>query len=912
MITPHSLTCQRVKTPMGIAAGPTFSWKLRSEERNQTQSAYRIQAASSPDKICQPDIYDSQKVLSDQTLDIPWDIAPLPPFTRVCWSVTVWDQDDHAATSETTWFETGVTPQMWNGKTIFAGDTPDQPYEKTSFATTAPALDMPVMPFTPEAEAMMHSDAPPPDHELPKVMRGKKEKRENYFRKEFSCKESISRARLYLTASGPCLVRLNGKPAGAWLHDPSPNACSYRSLYTPYDISDGLNPGTNTLAISSAGKNIAVILMVEYADGTRELLSTDTSWRWISGPTILTGSTETYDSRNELPGWDENGYDDSLWAFCGIGPDPLIDIYPNLMPVQKVVWSEHPKNLQQTPWGTWRCKASIISAGHVRLRLGAPAGTEIKIHMAEKELQKGQILRGTDPIGNEEEGGSDTFTYIFKGEGIEEWAPRYSYAGIGWLEIEGYPGTIQPEDITYEAVLNAAEHISTMTSSEPMFTQLHEMLIRTIENNFHGVLTTCPPYEKGPADGDTSVTLPAFLWNLDCLPIVKRLDDDFAATIRFRRSYSVDDLNNNLVAPGMIRTVPEWSSMLVHNCMNLYNFNGYLAETTDFYGELQRYFRNELAELEYSDYIVDSFFGGDWNSPQGNGAPEGGILSGTCYEYYSHTIMARLSELIGKPKYANYYNSIAARIKESINEKCLTDEGYQTAKTFYHPAWGPPPWDGKGQPPLPVGFRQTSNLLPIAFKIVPEDKKQEIVTGLVDAIHKNGDHLAAGFVGCKYLLTTLSDLGYLELAYTIATQRSYPSWGYWMDQGATTCWEQWGTFSRSYDHYFLAAGPEDWFRETLAGIRDQQDGFKTFTIRPQIPEKLRHFSMASDTARGTVSSAWEKTPEGLKLTIQIPVGSTATVIPPCKSGQHICLDGKETSKTTFTLGSGTYEFIMRG
>ena len=908
MVFPWDLTCQRVQTPLGVADAPTFSWKLRSEERNQVQTAYRLRAASAEELLDTPDLYDSGKVISDQTLDVIWTLPPLPSFTRVYWNVTVWDRADIPSTSDATWFETGVSPEFFLGKTIFAGPTPDKPYEKTSFATTAPALDMPVLPFTPEAETR----PPLEEHELPKVLRNAQEKREFYIRKTFSCDGVPVRARLYIAASGPCLVRLNGQPAGEWLHDPSPNACSYRSLYTPYDITEKIQPGVNVLGISSPGANLTAVLMAEYADGHRDVLTTDTTWRWTLGPTVCIGSGESYDARAELTGWDRSGFDDSGWSRCGTGPDPNIEMHPNLMPVQRVVWREHPTAVERTPWGTFRAKASRITAGHVRFRLSAPAGTEIRLHLAEKELKNGEILRGTDPLGNPEEGGQDTFTYTFRGAGVEEWAPRYSYAGIGWLEIEGYPGTIQPEDLWFEAVLNDAPRISAMTSSEPMFTQLHQMLLDTIQNNFHGVLTTCPPYEKGPADGDTSVTLPAFLWNFDCLPIIRRLDDDFAATVRFRKRYTEEDLRQDKVAPGMIRTVPEWSSMLVHNCFNLYSFSGRLEETEHFYGELQRYFENELAELHYNDYLVDSFFGGDWNSPDGNGAPEGGTLSGTCYEYDSLCTMASLCRLLGQDADGRRYMEEAEQVKKSINEKCLKPDGYHTAKTVYYPAWGPPPWDGGGKPPLPVGVRQTSNLLPLTFGIVPEERRPEILSRLVEAVHQKNDHLSAGFVGCKYLLTTLSDLGELELAYTIATQRSYPSWGYWMEQGATTCWEQWGTFSRSYDHYFLAAGPEDWFRETLAGIRNQRDGFKTFTVRPQIPQKLQYFSMSSETARGLVSSAWKKTGDGLMLTVTIPVGSTATVIPPCEPGQTIYLDGMKTAEAAFSLGSGTYEFLVKG
>lgn len=897
MIYPDALTCQRVPNPLGLAGSPTFSWKLTSKDRNQQQTAYRIQAASTGALLDTPDLYDSGKVLSSRTLDLPWTAAPLAAYARVFWRVTVWDQDDVPAISSPSWFETGPLPENFTGKTIFAGEAADVPYEKTAFATTAPALDMPAFPAGPPEDA----DAPMPDF-------SPKPRREHYFRKSFSLPERPIRARLYLSASGPCLVWLNGTPAGPWLNDPSPDACSFRPLYTVYDLDGQLHAGENVLGLSCSGANITVLLFLALPDGSRQVISTDTIWQWAFGPTTLLGTGGSYDARLELSGWTTPEFDASGWPFCQKGPDPLTEIYPNQMPVQTVAWREHPAAMERTPWGSWRCRASRITAGRIRFRLHAPAGTTIRIHMAEKELHGGEIIRGQDPLGHPEEGGADTFLYTFAGTGVEEWAQRYSYSGIGWLEIEGYPGDIAPEDLWFEAVYNQAAHISHMESSEPMFETLHDMLISTIENNFHGVLTTCPPYEKGPADGDTSVTLPAFLWNLDCLPIIRRLDDDFAATVRFRRSYTEEDLRQDLVAPGMIRSVPEWSSMLVHNCRNLYGFSGLISETEQFYSELQRYFGNELAELHYSDYLVDSFFGGDWNSPEGNGSPEGGTLSGTCYEYFSLRTMAELCRLTGQPQDALLYEQEAQRCKNSINEKCLRGDAYETAKASYFPQWGPPPWDGDGAVPQPVGYRQTSNILPLAFGIVPEEARPAVIHRLIEEIHRKDDHLDTGFVGAKYLLTTLSDLGYVDLAYTIATKRDYPSWGYWLEQGATSCWEHWGKFSRSQDHFFLAAGLEDWFRETLGGIRDQEDGFARFTIRPQLPAAMTRFAFSSDTVRGIVSSRWEKTPEGLCFTVEIPVGAEALVIPPPLADTTLLLNGVPTEKTEFHLGSGTYLF----
>ncbi len=158
---------------------------------------------------------------------------------------------------------------------------------------------------------------------------------------------------------------------------------------------------------------------------------------------------------------------------------------------------------------------------------------------------------------------------------------------------------------------------------------------------------------------------------------------------------------------------------------------------------------------------------------------------------------------------------------------------------------------------------------------------------------------------------TISDAGYIDLAYEIATKRDYPSWGYWLEQGATTCWEHWGSFARSRDHYFLAAGLEDWFREALGGIRDVQNAYAQFVIRPQIPKKLQHFSISSNTPRGIVSSGWKKTAEGLTMKLEIPVGSTAMVYPPITGEQTVLLDGQALPSTAFQLGSGAYTIYIQ-
>ena len=185
---------------------------------------------------------------------------------------------------------------------------------------------------------------------------------------------------------------------------------------------------------------------------------------------------------------------------------------------------------------------------------------------------------------------------------------------------------------------------------------------------------------------------------------------------------------------------------------------------------------------------------------------------------------------------------------------------------------------------------------------MPNEYRESVVNNLIADIKSKGNHLDTGCVGSKFILPVLSDLGYDDLAYAIVTQTTYPSWGFMIKNGATSLWEMWELTTRSVDHYFLGTY-EEWFYSHLAGIRNPDNGYETFTIQPHIIGDLTYITCKINTVRGELESSWTKGKDGtVTMKVTVPFGATATVILPLESAT---VNGQKVTTQTIELMSGT-------
>jgi alpha-L-rhamnosidase len=258
--------------------------------------------------------------------------------------------------------------------------------------------------------------------------------------------------------------------------------------------------------------------------------------------------------------------------------------------------------------------------------------------------------------------------------------------------------------------------------------------------------------------------------------------------------------------------------------------------------------------------------------------------------------MAQIATLLGHDADATQFDALATRIGDAFNS------------TFYDGAAGAYADNSA------ASYRQTSNILPLVFGIVPEDRRDLVLANLVKDVENRDNHLSTGALGTKYLLPTLTENGHADLAYKVATNPTYPGWGYWFEElGATTMWEEWGAKSRSLDHAFLGT-VDDWLYQNVAGIEATAPGYTKIKIQPYWGGNVTNASAHVDSPLGNVSSAWTSTGGVFTLSVGVPVGATAMVYVPADKREHVTIpagaafDSLHDGYAAFTVGSGDYEF----
>jgi alpha-L-rhamnosidase len=423
-----NLRCESKASPLGIdVSAPRLSWQIQSDQRATMQSAYQVRVASSAAllKSGQSDMWDSGKVSGDQSINVEYTGKPLASGMQCFWNVTVWDQNGSQASSVISVWEMGLlTPQDWTAKWI------DAPQSQPPLPATAPAT----RPTTKPAKIRYPPNVPP------------------YLRKEFMIGGEIKRARLYATALGLYAFWINGQRVGDYVLTPDWTDYRKRVRYQTYDVTELLQRGTNAAgAILGDGwyaGHVAVLpghvygerpallaqIVIDFADGTRQVIGTDTSWKTALGPLLKSDllDGEEYDAQREFSGWTEPGFDDFAWQSAGERsehPSLEAQIAP---PVRKT--HELPVKAMTEPMpGRLTFDLGQNMVGFVRLKVSGEKGTRLTLRFAEMLNPDGTIY--TENL----RGAKATDTYILKGGGEETWEPTFTFHGFRYVELTGFP-----------------------------------------------------------------------------------------------------------------------------------------------------------------------------------------------------------------------------------------------------------------------------------------------------------------------------------------------------------------------------------------------------------------------------------------------------------------------------------------
>jgi alpha-L-rhamnosidase len=860
-------TTEYAVNPLGLdERRPRLGWTLESAENGQSQTACQILVASSPEALTaeRADVWNSGRVASPESAHVVYGGPDLRSRTRYWWKVRVWDADGRASEwSRPAWFETGLLEASdWGARWIGAPADGDGP-------RPAPLL-----------------------------------------RRSFTLAGEPTRARAYVCGLGYYELTINGKRVGDHVLDPGYTRFDKRAMYATHDVTSLLRKGENVVGVTLGrgwyGVTIPNVwnfhkapwhgeprllfrLEAEDEAGRRTEVVSDEQWQTHDSPTLADAIYvgDTYDARREQPGWDRPGFDASGWLPAAVLPAPTERVVSQCLEPMRVIRTLRPKAVTNPRPGTWVFDFGTNIAGWARIRVKGPADATVEIRYAEVLDDKGLAKLSNDLVSAE----TQIDRYTLKGRGTEVWEPRFSYKGFRYVQVDGWPGAPTPRSVEGREVHTDVASTGSFACSDPTLNALHRMTRQSLLSNYHSIPTDTPVYEKNGWLGDAHLTAETGMREFSSARFHAKWLDDIADSQR-------EDGLVPVIAPdpGWGRMdAPEWGAAYILVTDALYRNFGDARVVERHYDRMKRYLG--FLEARQKDGVSPSVLG-DWLPPGYNGnPPEGPAVSAASYVYRCANVMAAFARRLGRTDDAERFEQMMERIARALNTRYLDPE-----TGVYHTD-------------IATGYRQATAILPLAFGITPEEHEARVLARLIEDIHSKGDHLDTGILGAAELLPLLTRHGEVDLALRIATQPTYPGWGYWVRQGATTLWEAWGDDARSRGHHMYGS-IEDWFYQYLAGIRPPGET-RLFVVRPYMPSALSFVRASIETMYGRVASSWRRTAGGLSLEVTVPVNTTARVEVPVSEGQTVVAPkgarrlGDAEGRTVFEVGSGRHRFRVR-
>jgi alpha-L-rhamnosidase len=948
-MTAMALRCEWLEEPQGIGTRePRLSWIVTAPDvdRGQRQTAYRILAASDPDLLEaeQADLWDSGKVESDETLGLAYAGKALASGARVFWKVKTWDRDGvESPWSESASFSLGLLDAAdWKGQWISVRD-----------------------------DAPLHAE--PRKLHLPPA---------RHYRKPFTAAKPVRRAVLHGTALGIVDWSIDGRRVTEDLFEPGWADYHHRVHARTHDVTGLLaTPGPHCLGATVAdgwyagyvgygllvgygpnktgrniyGKTPAILcqLEIEYADGTRESIVTDSSWRVTdAGPIreadFLMG--ERYDARRELAGWDTPAAvdDEAVWQAAvpaeANAPAKASFFEPGLSrevevgfvkPAEIVAYAAQPIRItkdvaatsvkEQTP-GVFIFDLGQNFAGVVQLNVTAPAGTELTLRYGEMLHADGRLM--TENLRK----ARATDTYICKGGGVETWTPRFTYHGFQFVELSGLPaGTLPPLDtVTGLAIQNDTPMVGRFACSDDVLTRFWRNTQWTQRANFIEVPTDCPQRDERLGwMGDAQIYARTATYNADVAAFFTKWIEDVREAQRRDGSAAgaYPDYCPYPFAHGKpgatfgtawtdAGVICPWTMAMVYGDRRL----------------VERHWESMKAFMDWRLRLDPKLEGvaagnewGDWLNV--NEATPTAYVD-LCYHAQSARMMTQMAFMLGRGDVGAAYRRRFEDLAASFRRQYLRDDGTVAVDT------------------------QTACALALEMGLVPDDKSAAVAKQLADRIEKNGVRMATGFLGTKAILPALSAHGHHDLACRLFQSRSFPSWGYEVEQGANSVWERWDSFTKdngfdgatgknnaamnSFSHYAFGAVMEWGFR-TLAGIDCIDPAYARIRIRPRPPTPGSNPERAAidwvradyDSPRGPIQSHWRRLDGGIEMRVRIPANAMAVVHIPARDVAAVTegegkglpvADGRvpgtkvleaEHGEVLLEVGSGDYRFLVR-
>jgi len=863
--TPTQLKCEYLVEPIGVdIPQPRLMWMMLDDRVGAKQTAYDIVVGTDSLQVSKGagDCWATGKIGSSTTL-IRYNGKMLKPFTKYFWQVSLWDKDGKPVKKKAiSSFETGMMDaRNWKGTWI-------------SDANNIQTLPAP------------------------------------YFRKMFTASKKIKSARAYIAAAGLFELYLNGKKVGNHRLDPMYTRFDRRNLYVSFDVSSQLAAGENAIGVLLGNgwynhQSIAVWnfdkapwrarptfcfdLRITYLDGTTETITSGREWKSSPSPIVFNSiyTAEHYDARLEQPGWNTINFDDSNWKGVTLRSAPAPQIVSQLMqPIRNV--EEIPvKTMHKINDTTYVFDLGRNIAGVTKLKLKGNSGMIVRIKHGERLLSNGRVDLSNIDVYHRPVDAKDPFqTDIVTCNGNDiEFMAKFNYKGFQYVEVtSSAPIQLSEKSIVGYFMHSDVKPVGSISSSNPLVEKLWWATNNSYLSNLMGLPTDCPQREKNGWTGDAHLAIETGLYNFDAITIYEKWLGDHR-----------DEQQPNGVLPDIIPTSgwgygtangTDWTSTIAIIPYTLYRFYGDTKALETNYENIKAYV-NYVGGLSRGN--LTNFGRGDWVPVKSKSALE---YTSSIYYYVDADILAKTAKLLGKKEDELYFSALAEKIKNAINAK------YFDKTTGIY---------SKGT--------QTELSMALLWKIVPSAYIGKVAENLNKRVIADGMHLDVGVLGARAVLSALSDHGYAETAYQLATQDTYPSWGWWIVNGATTLYENWdlkATRDISMNHMMFGE-IGGWFFKGLAGIQvdDAQPGFKHVLLKPHFINSLDHFNGETEGPYGKIKTSWKRQEGKIVYQVTVPANSTATIYFPLTGGKQAFEKGKLLGNSV-KIGAGSYSFEIRG
>ncbi len=870
-VSVDDLKCCNLYNPEGIVS-PVFSWKIKASSEGIYQKAWEIEIASSKKLLVngRADVWKSGIQKSDEQFDIIPEDVNFTESTGYFWRVRIRDSRNKTTSwSKPAYFSTGLLKeQSWTAKWITYSYSKHKP--------------------------------------LP------------YFRKVFNpAKDGVSleKATIYFCGLGAGELYLNGEKIDSTRFlDPAQTNYEQYALYSTFDVTARLMPGDNCLGVmlgngwftqdeawqgvpfSYGPPMFRLQMVVQYNDGSRSVWGSDEDWRWKEGPVLESNIYlgEQYDARREIDEWCKAGTACTDWKKAIIARENVPPrLVPQLMEPVRKEQIVKAVNIWQDPSGKWIFDFGENVAGIPFLNVKQPEGTHLTIRIAEGKKPDGSL--DFTSLGWIHHGKIFADEYICKGDGVEQWTPRFTYHGFRYAELSGIDGKPDLSTLSLRVVHSDLPVTGTFECADPQINRLHKMAVRTVLSNLHGIPTDCPDREKCGWLGDTHAYVKMGNLNFQMNNFWTKYLGDIrsGAAVREEKTLFHERYNNTfyftekqsglpyMIAPGKRLcgvASPDWGTALVQLPWWLYVYYGNKEILKEYYPNM-KYWVNYVSSLALNKERKEKYNSatkhivwqglGDWCPPVGDPALIAPVeFSSTAFHYLDVSIMEQVAGILGKNddsrKFQKEKNAIAQEMVEVLYDKDQKTYGTQTA-----------------------------DAMALDFGLVPAGDEKAVADAVVRNMNgKTNGFFHCGIFGLSRIGSMLARYGQAQAAWDAFTKKGENSFGWmWKQADATSLWEtlpvneltRKKSLSDSHNHP-MQAGYDVCFYEDIAGIRPDSTGygFKVIRFSPLFTGQLEWAKASIESPYGKVISSWKKENGLLNWHICIPPNSSGMVFLPVK------------------------------